>query len=67
MELKINNENEKNMDSQKYKDLLRTLIKQKLDNKLSKLERRSKMHLTLLNITTQTVKDISQWANNRKI
>ena len=64
MELKINNENEKNMDSQKYKDLLISLIKQKLDNKLSKLERRNKMHLTLLNITTQTVKDISQWAIN---
>ena len=64
MELKINNENKKNMESQKYKDLLISLIKQKLDNKLSKLERRSKMHLTLLNITTQTVKDISQWAIN---
>ena len=64
MELKINNENKKNMESQKYKDLLISLIKQKLDNKLSKLERRNKMHLTLLNITTQTVKDISQWAIN---
>ena len=64
MELKINNENKKSMESQKYKDLLISLIKQKLDNKLSKLERRSKMHLTLLNITTQTVKDISQWAIN---
>ena len=52
------------MESQKYKDLLISLIKQKLDNKLSKLERRNKMHLTLLNITTQTVKDISQWAIN---
>ena len=59
MELKINNESTK-----KSKELLLTLIKQKLETKLSKLERRNKMHLNIMNITTQTIKDITDWSIN---
>ena len=64
MEIKINNETKTKAEINNYKELLISLIKKKLDNRLSKLERRNKMHLTLMNVTTQTVKDITLWAIN---
>ena len=63
MELKIKNENKKK-EIDKNKELLISLIKLKLENRLSKLERRNKMHLNIMNITTQTIKDITKWSIN---
>ena len=53
-----------NESTKKSKELLLTLIKQKLETRLSKLERRNKMHLNIMNITTQTIKDITDWSIN---
>jgi hypothetical protein len=64
MELKLNNENKKREEINKNKELLISLIKQKLENRLSRLERRNKMHLSLINVTTQTIKDITEWSIN---
>ena len=64
MELKLNNENKKREEINKNKELLISLIKQKLENKLLRLERRNKMHLSLINVTTQTIKDITEWSIN---
>ena len=64
MELKINNESTKKSEIEKSKELLVSIIKQKLEMRLSKLERRNKMHLNLMNITTQTIKDITEWSIN---
>ena len=64
MELKLSNENKKREEINKNKELLISLIKQKLENRLSRLERRNKMHLSLINVTTQTIKDITEWSIN---
>ena len=64
MELKLSNENKKRKEINKNKELLISLIKQKLENRLSRLERRNKMHLSLINVTTQTIKDITEWSIN---
>ena len=64
MELKLRNENKKREEINKNKELLISLIKQKLENRLSRLERRNKMHLSLINVTTQTIKDITEWSIN---
>ena len=64
MELKLNNENKKREEINKNKELLISLIKQKLENRLSRLERRNKMHLSLISVTTQTIKDITEWSIN---
>ena len=68
MELKLNEKSNNISISEKNKELLISLIKQKLNMRLSKLERRNKMHLTLMNLTIQTVKEITDWstsANNQ--
>ena len=68
MELKLNEKSNKISSLEKNKELLISLIKQKLEMRLSKLERRNKMHLTLMNVTIQTVKEITDWstkANNQ--
>ena len=67
MELEINDikTNQKhNIQNNKNKELLMKIIKEKLDIKISRLERRNKMQLTILNITNQTVKDITEWSLN---
>ena len=64
MELRLSNENKKREEINKNKELLISLIKQKLENRLSRLERRNKMHLSLINVTTQTIKDITEWSIN---
>ena len=64
MELKINNEKKKNSDPSKNKEILITLLKQKLENRIIKLERRNKIHLNLMNETTQTIKKITEWSIN---
>ena len=64
MELKLSNEDKKREEINKNKELLISLIKQKLENRLSRLERRNKMHLSLINVTTQTIKDITEWSIN---
>ena len=64
MELKLSNENKKREEINKNKELLISLIKQKLENRLSRLERRNKMHLSLINVTTQTIKDITELSIN---
>ena len=53
-----------NESTKKSKELLLTLIKQKLETRLSKLERRNKMHLNLMNVTTQSIKEITDWSIN---
>ena len=63
MELKINND-EKKSEIEKSKELLISILKQKLDMRLSKLERRNKMHLNLMNVTTQSIKEITDWSIN---
>ena len=42
MELRLSNENKKREEINKNKELLISLIKQKLENRLSRLERRNK-------------------------
>lgn len=68
MELKLNEKSNSISSLEKNKELLISLIKQKLEMRLSKLERRNKMHLTLMNVTIQSVKEITDWstkANNQ--
>jgi len=68
MELKLNEKSNNISTLEKNKELLISLIKQKLEMRLSKLERRNKMHLTLMNVTIQSVKEITDWstkANNQ--
>lgn len=67
MELEINDikTNQKhNIQNNKNKELLMKIIKEKLDIKISRLERRNKMQLAILNITNQTVKNITEWSLN---
>ena len=64
MELKINNENKKSSEPDKNKELLISLLKQKLENRIIKLERRNKIHLNLMHETTQTIKEITEWSIN---
>ena len=67
MELEINDiktHQKHNIQNNKNKELLMKIIKEKLDIKISRLERRNKMQLTILNITNQTVKDITEWSLN---
>ena len=68
---KINNNNNQtnNSDSQgnsskykKSKELLMKLLKEKLDTRLFKLEKRLKNHFTTLRSTTQEIKIISEWS-----
>ena len=68
---KINNNNNQTnySDSQgnsskykKSKELLMKLLKEKLDTRLFKLEKRLKNHFTTLRSTTQEIKIISEWS-----
>ena len=56
-----------NESTKKSKELLLTLIKQKLETRLSKLERRNKMHLNIMNITTQTINNSNNKRYNRLV
>ena len=62
MELKINNESKKKLQNEKYKELLLSIIKEKLELRLSKLEIRNKKHLNLMNFTTKAIKEITDWS-----
>ena len=62
MELKINNESKKTLQNEKYKELLLSIIKEKLELRLSKLELRNKKHLNLMNFTTKAIKEITDWS-----
>ena len=62
MELKINNESKKTLQNEKYKELLLSIIKEKLELRLSKLEIRNKKHLNLMNFTTKAIKEITDWS-----
>ena len=62
MELKINNESNKKLKNEKYKELLLSIIKEKLELRLSKLELRNKKHLNLMNFTTKAIKEITDWS-----
>ena len=64
MELKINNESKKKLQNEKYKELLLSIIKEKLELRLSKLEIRNKKHLNLMNFTTKAIKEITDWSIN---
>ena len=64
MELKINNESKKTLQNEKYKELLLSIIKEKLELRLSKLEIRNKKHLNLMNYTTKAIKEITDWSIN---
>ena len=68
---KINNNNNQtnNSDSQnnslkyeKSKELLMKLLKEKLDTRLFKLEKRHKNHFTTMRSTTQDIKIITEWS-----
>ena len=48
----------------KYKELLMKLLKEKLDTKLCRLEKRHKNHNTILKITTEEIKNITDWSSN---
>ena len=56
-----NNELNTNYNYQiyKHKDLLQRLLKEKLDTKLSILEKRSKLHISILSDSSKTVKNLT--------
>ena len=47
-----------------YKDLLMKLLKEKLDTKLCRLEKRYKNHNTVMKKTTEEIKNITDWSSN---
>ena len=60
----INNINSDNSSFQndKNKELLMKLLKEKLDTRLLKLEKRFKTHLSIMKITTEDIKNITNWS-----
>ena len=64
MELKINEKENKLKEIEKNKELLVSILKQKLETRLSKLERKNKIHMTIMNTTSKIIKDITNWSIN---
>ena len=60
----INNINSDNSSFQndKNKELLMKLLKEKLDTRLLKLEKRFKTHLSIMKIATEDIKNITNWS-----
>ena len=64
MELEINEKENKLKEVEKNKELLVSILKQKLETRLSKLERKNKIHMTIMNTTSKIIKDITNWSIN---
>ena len=66
--IKENKKEEKeNINNEKYnnnKELLIKLLKEKLDSRIIKLEKRHKTHISIMKLTTGTIDEITEWAIN---
>jgi len=63
----IKTEEKENTTNSKYnnsKELLIKLLKEKLDSRIIKLEKRHKTHISIMKLTTGTIDEITEWANN---
>ena len=63
----IKTEEKENMTSSKYnnsKELLIKLLKEKLDSRIIKLEKRHKTHISIMKLTTGTIDEITEWTVN---
>jgi len=63
----IKREEKENITDSKYnnnKELLIKLLKEKLDSRIIKLEKRHKTHISIMKLTTGTIDEITEWAIN---
>ena len=63
----IKTDEKENTTNSKYnnsKELLIKLLKEKLDSRIIKLEKRHKTHISIMKLTTGTIDEITEWANN---
>ena len=63
----IKTEEKENTTSSKYnnsKELLIKLLKEKLDSRIIKLEKRHKTHISIMKLTTGTIDEITEWTVN---
>ena len=63
----IKTEEKETISNSKYnnsKELLIKLLKEKLDSRIIKLEKRHKTHISIMKLTTGTIDEITEWANN---
>ena len=59
-----NNELTLNSSYDKNKELLLKLLKEKLDTKLCKLEKRHKNQISIMKLTADSVKNITNWSSH---
>lgn len=63
----IKTDEKENTTNSKYnnsKELLIKLLKEKLDSRIIKLEKRHKTHISIMKLTTGIIDEITEWANN---